>query len=203
MNAKVHREVEKKIARIKKGQLIFLSDFRGLGTEVAVRKALSRLTREGKLKRVAQGIYLVPKKDPVFGDIIPSTENIVEGIAKREHIRIKPVGAFAMHKLGLTTQVPMKLVYLTDGAARVLKIGKSTVKFKRTTPKKLSLEGKLSSLIIQALDEIGIENLEDNQIERIKELLLKEDRRSLMHDIKLASVEVSNFLLGLLKEKTL
>lgn len=201
MDTIVHKEIEKKLAKAKKGHLFFLSDFRGLGSEVAIRKTLSRLCKESKIKRIAHGIYLVPKTDPTLGELMPSMESIAETIAKKEHIRIKPVGAYALHKLGLTTQVPMKLVYLTDGSARIIKIGKNTIKFKPTTPKKLVMAGKLSSLIIQALDELGTENLEQNTIERIKELLMKEDRKKLMYDIKLAPANISDFLFSLLKNE--
>lgn len=201
MNITVHKQIEKKLVKIKKGQLLLLSDFREMGSDVAIRKAFSRLSKEGKIKRIARGIYLVPESDSVLGELMPSMESVAEFIAKKEHIRIKPVGSYALHKLGLTTQVPMKLVYFTDGPARLIKIGKTTIKFKPTTPKKLSLEGELSSLIIQALEELGTENLEPGTIKRIKELLKKEDPKKLMKDLKLAKATISKFLFALLNEK--
>jgi hypothetical protein len=196
-----HKEIEKRIVRSKKGHLFFLSDFRGLGSEVAIRKALSRLVKEGVVKRIAHGVYFIPKTDPLLGELSPSMESVAEFIAKKDHIRIKPTGSYALHKLGLTTQVPMKLVYLTDGPARIIRIGKAVIKFKPTTPKKLSLEGELSSLIIRALEELGTEHLEKETVKRIKELLLKEDRKKLLMDIKLAPAKISDFLLSLLNEK--
>lgn len=201
MNSIVQKEIEIKLAKSKAGQLYFLSDFRGIGSDVAIRQSLSRLCKTGRIKRIAHGVYLLPKVDPVLGELMPSLESIAEAIAKKEHIRIKPVGAYALHKLGLTTQVPMKLVYITDGQARVIKIGKSTIRFKPTTPKKLVMEGKLSSLIIQALEELGTENLEPITVKKIKELLYKEDRKKLMNDIKLAPANISDFLFSLLKEQ--
>lgn len=201
MNIVVHKEIEKTLAKNKKGHLFFLSDFRGIGSEVAIRKALSRLSKEGKIKRISQGLYMIPETDPVLGAILPSMERVAEAIAQKEHIRIKPAGAYALHKLGLTTQVPMRLVYLTDGPLRQIKIGKTIVKFKPTTPKKLSLKGKLSSLIIQALEEIGTENIDPSIKKRIKELLRKEDPKELLEDMKLAPSKVSNYLFSLLKEE--
>lgn len=201
MEAVIHKQIERKLLKIKKGQLLFLSDFRGMGSDSAIRKSLSRLSREGKIKRIAHGIYLIPETDPLLGELMPSMEKVAEAIAKKEHIRIKPVGSFALHKLGLSTQVPMKLVYLTDGPARMIKVGKNTIKFKPTTPKKLAAQGKLSSLIIQALEELGTDALEQSIIDRIKELLKKEDRKKLMHDIKLAPSQISDFLFSLLNEE--
>lgn len=197
----VLQQIEKKLSKVKKGQVLLLSDFRGLGNEISIRQALSRLNKLGKIKRVAHGIYLVPKIDPLFGEIMPSLEDIAKTIATKEHIKIKPTGAYALHKLGLTTQVPMRLVYLTNGPSKLIKIGKSTIRFKSTTPKKLATAGQLSSLILQALEEIGTENIDSKSKERMRELLMKEDIRKLMKDIKRAPAKVSDFLFTLLNEK--
>lgn len=99
-----------------------LQDFRGKGSEDAIKKTLSRLTLKGTIKRMGHGLYVLPKKDPLFGEILPSGEEIAFALAKKEKIKIKPAGAFALHKLGLTLQVPTKLVYLTDGNSRILRL---------------------------------------------------------------------------------
>lgn len=200
METKVQKEISKKITRIKKGQILILSDFRGLGSEAAIRQALSRLCKKGLVKRIGHGIYFIPDTDPVKSKKLPSMETVAEAIAKKEHVRIKPAGANALHKLGLTTQVPMRLVYLTDGPLRRIKLGKTIVKFKPTTPKRLSLKGEFSSLIIQALEEIGTENLDVTKEQRIKELLKKEDQKILLNDMKLTSAKVSDYLFLLIRE---
>lgn len=198
---KVHEEIEKRFIKRKRGYLFLLSDFRGLGTEAAIKMALSRLSKQGKVKRLAKGVYVVPKVDSVIGKILPSMEEIAEFIARKSKVKIKPAGAFALHKLGLTTQVPTRLVYITDGAARQIRIGKAIIKFKPTTPKKLSLEGKLSSLIIQALEELGIDQIDADTTMRIRELLKQEKEDKLIRDMKLAPAKISDFLYKLLKEE--
>ena len=180
---------------------MFLSDFRGLGSNPTIRKAISRLTKEKKINRVSQGIYVVPEIDPVLGELSPSLESIAEAVAKREHVKIKPAGPFALHKLGLTTQVPMKLVYITDGVRRKIKVGRAIIKFEATTRKKLALQGEISSLIVQALEELGTENIQPEIKQKIKELMQKEDRKKLMTDIKLAPARISEYLYSLLKEQ--
>jgi predicted transcriptional regulator of viral defense system len=197
----IHKEIEQRLSKRKKGQLIFLSDFRDIGSQAAIKKALSRLSNLKKIKRIAHGIYSIPKVDPVFGEINPSMEAIAEAVAKKEHVKIKPTGAYALNKLGLTTQVPTRIVYLTDGQSRQIKIGKGSIKFKATTPKKFALEGEISGLVVQALEELGVENINDDTRKRIKELLLKEDKKKIMNDLKLASVQISNYLYSLLKEQ--
>src|ERR1035437_9810514 len=99
----VNKEIVARLAKKKKGQLFFMSDFRGLGPEATIRQVLWRLHKAEKIKRVAPGIYFIPVIDPVLGELMPSMERIAEAIARKEHIRIKPVGAYALHKLGLTT----------------------------------------------------------------------------------------------------
>lgn len=105
-------------------------------------------------------------------------------------MHIKPAGAYALHKLGLTTQVPTKLVYLTDGTTRQIKLGKTSILFKATTQKKLAMNGKFSSLIVQALEEFGTENIDRQAESRIKELLIREKPAILSHDLKLAPARI-------------
>ena len=55
-------------------------------------------------------------------------------------------GSYSLNALGLSTQVPMKIVLLTDGSPRVIKVGKRTIKFKKTSPKNLLAKGKISKI---------------------------------------------------------
>lgn len=195
----VHKHIENSISRRKKGELIFPTDFRGKGTQSAVKMALSRIAKEGKLKRLAHGIYYVPKIDSIFGAIYPAPEEVAEAIAKKEKVRIKPSGSYALHRLGLTTQVPTRLVYITDGENRQIKIEKTIIKFKATTPKKMALEGQLSSLVILALEELNIQNIDSETERKIKEILQKEEPRRLIRNLSLTSAKIHDYIIKLLK----
>lgn len=195
----VHKHIQHSVLRRKKGDLIFPSDFRSKGTQPAVKTALSRLSREGTLKRLAHGIYYVPKIDPLFGAVYPSPEEVAEAIAKKEKVRIKPAGAYALHRLGLTTQVPTRLVYITDGENRQIKIGNTVINFKATTPKKMSLQGQLSSLVILALDELNPKNIDSDTGRKIKELLQQEDTAKLKRNLSLTSARIHDYIVKLLK----
>lgn len=198
---KVHSYIEKAIAKKKKGSLFFPSDFRGIGTDVAVKQALSRLTKKGVIKRLAQGIYYIPKVDPVLGEVKPGADEVIYMVALKEKVKIKPAGAFALHQLGLTTQVPTKRVYITDGVDRQFSLGKLRVKFKRTTPKKLERKGKISSLVIQAVEELGVDNIDKVTASKMKTLLQKENPEILKHDLGITSIKVSDYIVKLMKEK--
>jgi hypothetical protein len=180
---------DKVIARIKKakrGSLFFTEDFLSFGSAKAVAKALERMVEKEEVFRVARGIYARLEKDPILGLIKPSTEAIAQAIAKRDKARIVPTGILALNALGLSTQVPMNVVYLTDGAKRKIDLGKRKILFKNTAPKNLSAIGKISSLVIQALKEIGKDNCTENEILIILKQLTKEEPYRLEHDIRLA-----------------
>lgn len=150
---------------------------------------------------MAHGIYYIPKTDPVLGELRPGADDVVKMLAKKERIRVRPAGAYALHQLGLTTQVPTRLVYITDGHSRQFKLGRMYIIFKSTTPKKLSTVGKISSLLIQALEEIGTEHINTTTETKIVALINKEDPKKLKHDLALAPGKVNDYIVKLLKKQ--
>ena len=190
----IEEHILSKIKNYKRGKIFFPENFTDTGTGDAVRQALSRLVDEEELVRLGHGIYLYPKRDPQLGVLSPTLDQIAQAIAKRDRAKIVPTGALALNKLGLSTQVPLNAVYLTDGSPRNVQIGNRKIKFKRTVPKNLKAKGEISELVIQALKEIGNGKVRDPQKEKIIELLKKEDRDHLRHDIKLAPVWIRNIM---------
>ena len=190
----INGQIEAKVKRAKRGQIFFASDFKGLGTSTSVRKALSRLVERKILIRMGQGIYVTPVLDKVFGEVMPSIEEIAISLAKKEHVKIMPTGQFALNKIGLSTQVPMKLVFLTNGTKKNISIGKSTIVFQPTTNKKLAMIGSISSLLFLGLEELDLNRLSESEKEKINGLLKKEDSKKLKHDLKLAPTKISDFV---------
>jgi len=190
----VESHIEKSIKSKPKGSLVLPSDFIQYGTAKAVQKSLERLEDKGIIIRVAQGIYVRPKISKLIGPLTPSAEEVAEAIAKRDRIRTVPTGSYALNALGLSTQVPMNIVLLTDGSPREIKIGKRIIKFKKTTPKNLLAKGKISRLVIQALKEIGNGKVTAEEEQKILDLLRKEDVKDLKHDIALAPVWIQKIM---------
>ena len=182
------------IEALPKGELLLPTDFHDLGSSEAVRLALFRLEKEGFIIRVAQGIYVRPKESKLIGPLTPSAEEVAEAIAKRDRIRTVPAGSYALNALGLSTQVPMNIVLLTDGSPREIKVGKRTIKFKKTTPKNLLAKGKISRLVIQALKEIGNGKVTAEEEQKILDLLKQENEKDLKHDIALAPVWIQKIM---------
>lgn len=177
-----------------KGELFLPCDFSELGSSEAVRLSLFRLEKEGVITRVAQGIYVRPRESSLIGKLTPTAEEVAEAIAKRDKIRTTPTGSYALNALGLSTQVPMNIVLLTDGSPREIKVGKRKIKFKKTTPKNLMAKGKISRLVIQALKEIGNGKVTAVEEQKILDVLKKENEKDLKHDIALAPVWIQKIM---------
>jgi DNA-binding GntR family transcriptional regulator len=190
----IESNIEKAIKSKSKGSLLLPDDFRLLGSSEAIRKALQRLQEKQIIKRVAQGIYVRPKTNKYIGEVLPSAEEVAIAIAKRDKTRTVPTGTYALYALGLSTQIPIKIVLLTDGSPRTIIVGKRTIKFKKTTPKNLLAKGKISSLVIQALKEIGIDKQTLDEELKIIELLKEENPNYLLYDISLAPVWIQKIM---------
>ena len=182
----IEDKVLKKMKQNRRGKIFFAKDFIALGNYKACSKALERLANQGEIMRISRGIYAIPQKSELLGTLTPSYDKVIRAIVKRDNAKIIPTGLFAENMLGLSTQVPMKVVYLTDGSPRKLTIGKMPVIFKKTSPKNLAAKGKISTLVIQALKSIRKDRVTDDEIKKVVEILKKENPKYLAHDIKLA-----------------
>lgn len=177
------------LARIhgrRRGSVLVPGDFLDLGSREAVDLALHRLARKGTIRRLARGVYDFPKEHPVLGLLSPSADTVAKALAGRDRTRLQPAGAYAANALGLTEQVPAKVVFLTDGPSRTVKIGPTTIQFRRTTPKNMAAAGRLSGLLIQALRELGQEHVTPARREHLKRTLPADKRRDLVKDLPLA-----------------
>lgn len=197
----VSNKIENLIKQSDNGKLIFISDFSEFGNYDTVRKSLQRLVNKGLIIRISKGIYYYPKKDEIFGILYPTAEEIGKAIAKRDKARIIATGAYAQHLLGLSTQIPMNVVYLTDGSARKIKIGKQIIIFKKTSPKNLSFESQLSSLIIQALKSKKENNITEIEKQTLKRVIIQSgEQEKNEKDIQNAPVWIRKIVLQILSE---
>jgi len=201
----IENQIETRIKKKGRGNLFFARDFAALGTGDAIRKALQRIEKSGLIVRVAYGIYCYPKFNTLkFIDdkySLPTIEEIAYAIAKRDKIRIVPTAAHALNALGLSTQVPMNIVFITDGASRRIKVGKGRgILFKHTSEiRNLSYKSDLLMLINSALREIGEGRVSQEQKDIIKEKMQFVSQKELENDIKLMPIWVRDIILTLKK----
>lgn len=192
-------KIETKVFKSSLGEIFFAEDFYQYGSPGNIRLTLFRLENEGVLERLAQGIYLKPKRDPLLGTIYPGIEEIAKQIAQRDMARIAPTGVFALYLLGLTTQIPLKTVYLTDGSQREIKIGNRTIQLKKTVPRSFAIKDELLHLIVQAFKEIGEKKVTDEFLKMIQPPISQLNEQVLQTQLKYAPVWIQKTIKNLYK----
>ena len=166
---------------------VFTPDhFRDLGSRDAVASALKRCKQSDKIRQLDRGLYDYPRTDDLLGVLLPSTDDIAKALTGRDAIRLQPSGAYAANLLGLSTQVPMKVVYLTDGRSRTVQVGNQQILLKHTTPRNMKTAGKISGLVIQALRHLGRDQVDDDVVNQLDQRLDDAARKQLMKDIRYA-----------------
>ena len=174
-----------KVRKCGRGTILSSTDFTNIGEPKSVLKALERMANNETIIRVARGIYCYPKIEKTLGlgAIYPTFEEIAQYIAKRDKARIVPTGNYALNVLGLSTQVPANVVFLTDGSPRsiTLKSGRG-IKFVKTAPKNLAFKNRLAMLLTFALKEIGEGNVTKEQKLHIAKLLKNEEKETIEKD---------------------
>jgi len=158
-------------------------DFLDLGSRAAVDQALSRLARTGTIRRLGRGLYDYPRVRPGLGRLSPAPDAVARAAARKTDSRLQVSGARAANALGLSTQVPARLVYLTDGRSRCIQFGNQTVELRRAAPRRLVGAGKVSGTVFQALRYLGKDGVDDVVIRRLRRALSQADKHTLRRDV--------------------
>ena len=197
----IAHQIENAILSLGRGSFVFPTDFASLGTPEAVTKSLQRLKSSGMIIRIAHGIYYYPKIDKEYGlGIIPPTiEEIAYAIAKRDKARICPTGTFAVNALGLSTQVPGNVVFITDGAPRKVNIGKGKgILFKHSDESRnFAYESKAMQLVVSALRELGQDGVNEDVVKKIRLIVTDVNEAKFKHDIALSPAWIRKILLSI------
>lgn len=169
-----------------KGSVFTPGGFLDLGSRAAVDKALSRLTQKGTIRRLARGLYDYPRRHRELGVLAPDPDEVARAVAGKFATRLQPSGAYAANLLGLSAQVPAKVVFLTDGPSRTVSIGQQEIQLRQTTPRNMAAAGRLSGLLIQAFRHLGQDHITPARIEHLKRTLPLNERQKLIKDLQLA-----------------
>lgn len=179
--------------------VFFLNDFSELGSLETVRKVMFQARLQGLITHLCHGIYLKPMRSR-FGEVPPSLEKIAEAIAERDHVEIMPTGSTAANILGLSTQVPMIVSYLTTGSSRRIPIGKRVILFRHAAPRNFAYRGKTIPLIVQALKELGKANVNEHALSALSSYMGKaQDSDTFESDILLAPAWIQAIVKPLIK----
>lgn len=178
-------QIVARIERLGQGKAFSAKDFLDIASRTTIDVTLASLTQSGDIRRVRRGLYDVPKINAALGGkLSPDIDEAARAIARRQRWKIVPDGAWAANLLGLTTQVPSKIVYLTDGPNNEVPIGRRTIHFKHARPKTMAgLEGKFA-LVVQALRHLGKDGVGPREIEMLRAGLSPPEKRKLVRNTR-------------------
>ncbi len=177
-----------------KGYVFTPADFLDLGSRSAVDTALTRGARTGRIRKLARGLYDHPRTGEDGTPLLPTTEAVVRALAGREAIRVQPSGANAANMLGLTDQVPVRIVFLTDGRGRTVTLGPRKIVLRHATPRQMATAGRKSGTIIQALRWLGRRNVDDSTIARLRRQLGPRERKDALLATRYAPAWIAQVL---------
>jgi hypothetical protein len=180
------------------GSVYTPKDFLDLASRAAVDQTLSRLVRAGQLQRAGRGLYHVPQMNRRLGIAVPpDVDQLATALARKTGSRLLPSGATAANQLGLSTQVPAKAVYLTDGRSRRLRVAAFDIQFKHAAQGHFNVRHRSSALVFQALRYLGKDAVGDRTLRALRSALTSAQRRALRDDARYAPGWVAGIVRGL------
>jgi hypothetical protein len=145
----------------------------------AIRQALARLVKAGKLRRIRRGFYERPRAHPLLGQTAPNPLAVVESVMRARGASWEVGGAHAANLLGLSEQVPAQLVIKTTASIPPINLGKALIKFERVTPSRLLGTRGSSRLVIQAIRHLGVKNVSPRVIAQLRAQLKPKTKHEL------------------------
>jgi len=229
----VQDKIQQVVARIygyKRGSVFTPKDFIDLASHETIRKALSRLTYEKKIRRLMRGVY----EYPVYSSILnapasPDPDAIARAIARAHGWTILPSGETALNLLGLSTQVPAKWEYFSDGPTKTYRWrsdggggddngggggsrdansikttfstgGGGTLAFRQRANKEITKLSSKTALLVQALKALGKRNISRSTISQLCKRLSETERKRAAREARYATSWVYEIIKGLAKE---
>ena len=157
--------------------------FLDLGNRKSIDTALLRLTRAGTIRRLARGLYHYPEKDPLLGEVPPSLDALAKALAGRENVRLQPSGAYAANLLGLSEQVPARVIYLTSGRARKVAIKKLVIEMKPVSPRLMASAGTTCGLLTAAFRYLGKQHITPAHVSHLRKIIPTDERKQLLRHL--------------------
>ena len=185
MDTSIQDKIVDRLRRQGRGKVFTPKDFLDIGSREAVDQALSRLARAATVQRLGRGLYCYPNINERLGIAIPpDVDEIADALARQTGSRIAPSGATAANRLGLSTQVPAKPVYLSDGRSRQVRVGNLVVVVKHVSPKELPVGNRTSATVLQALRHLGKDAVDSIVVSRIRKALSPKQLSRLLQDAR-------------------
>ena len=136
----------------------------------------------------------VPRQHPIVGAVVPSVDKVTKAFAHKAGTRLQPTGAYAANLMGLSEQVPAKVVFLTDGRSKRIRLDNLDILLKQASPRSMATAGRVSGLVIQALRYLGKTHVTADTMKRLDRRLSPDDRRQLLGDAAYAPAWIGNIM---------
>jgi hypothetical protein len=182
MHRSVYDKLRHQVERRGRGAVFVTREFLGLGSRAAVDEALARLAREGVIRRLGRGLYDYPRLHDALGPVPADPDRVAAALARKSGSRLQSAGARAANALGLSTQVPARPVYLTDGRRRTVQIGGQTIELRHAEPRSLAGAGRIEGAVIQALRHLGPGHIDADTIARLRQVLTVREKAALRRE---------------------
>jgi hypothetical protein len=169
------QRIRQNVSARESGEPFIVSELRELGSRTAVYNALSRLALEGVINAVTQGVYVRPRVNRFVGVVPPSAESVAHAIANATKSTIEVHGAEAARQFGLTTQVPMRQIFVTTGPSRTVHVGSAEVELRHAEPSRLLFAGTLAGRAFSALKYLGRREVTPEIVEKVARQLPPEE----------------------------
>lgn len=195
----IDTQIASRVRRSASGTVFTPASFTSLGSRAAIDKTLQRLVAAGDLRRLSRGLYDKPRHDEILGTLWPSVDAVVQALVGKHKLRVQPAGVYAANLLGLSEQVPAKVVLLTDGVSRTVRAGPMQIALKRTSPRNMAAANRLSGLVIQAFKSLGREHITPQRLAHLRRTVPALERARLLKDLDLAPGWMRPMLLELAK----
>ncbi len=184
-----------RIEGLSAGEVFIISDFSDIADTAAVRKVLSRLEEDGRIRRIMRGVYDRPEYNDFLSEYVePVPDKVARALARNFGWTIVPCGDTALNMLGLSTQVPAVWLYVSDGTYKEYTYNNTTIQFKRTTNKEISKISYKTALVIQALKALGKDKITDEIIKKIKAATSKEEKTAMFSEAKYATAWIYDII---------
>ena len=191
-----------RINELGENAVFIANDFLEIAEYETARKALNRLSDDGKIQKILRGVYYNPRYSEFLQEYeAPSPHQVAMAIARKFNWNIAPAGTTALNMLGLSTQVPAKWSYISDGTYNSFNIGNITIEFKRRNNREIAGMSYKTALVIQGIKALGNGNADDAAIEKISSKLTGDDKLKLLNEAKPITVWVYQVIKKICEEK--
>ncbi len=171
------------------------SDFVAEFSREQVDIALSSLTKKNKIRRVCRGVYDYPKYSELLEQTLsPDFDQVAQAMARKFNWRIQPSGDAALNLLGLSTEVPGRIIYLSDGPSRKYSVGNYTLEFKKYALKDVGFKHTESGIIVQAIKALWKEHIAKISIESVRQQLDMSKAKLIIKDTKTVTNWVYDYI---------